>query len=128
MIGYYKKSREDIVKIIKKSPVTQDGYYVCKNFRYLNNSKGDILDKKYKYSREYFENKICFNQADIEIYLETGPNNYDIIRMKQLDDFLLNIINEDVEAHNDINEVIKGYQFTLNELIDTSIYLFNCKY
>ena len=101
---------------------------MCKNFRYLNNSKGDILDKKYKYSREYFENKICFNQADIEIYLETGPNNYDIIRMKQLDDFLLNIINEDVEAHNDINEVIKGYQFTLNELIDTSIYLFNCKY
>lgn len=128
MIGYYKKKREDIVKIIKSSPITNDGYYVCKKFRYLNNAKGDVLDKKYKYSREYFENKICFNQSDIEIYLENSPNSYDIDTMKQRDDYIYNIIKDEVEIHDNLDENIEGCEFTLNDLIDTSIYFFNCKH
>ena len=127
MLGCYKMTREEIVKRLQKSKVTTDGYYVCKEFRNMNKALGDKLDKKYKYSRDYFENKICFNQSDIEIYLETNINFYDIDRMKQRDDYIYNIIRDDVELY-DLNDYIDGGHFTLYELIDTAIYFYNCKY
>lgn len=127
MLGCYKMTREEIVKRLQKSKVTTDGYYVCKEFRNMNKALGDKLDKKYKYSRDYFENKICFNQSDIEIYLETNINFYDIDRMKQRDDYIYNIIRDDVELY-DLNDYIDGGHFTLDELIDTAIYFYNCKY
>ena len=127
MLGCYKMTREEIVKRLQKSKVTTDGYYVCKEFRNMNKALGDKLDKKYKYSRDYFENKICFNQSDIEIYLETNTNFYDIDRMKQRDDYIYNIIRDDVELY-DLNDYIDGCNFTLDELIDTAIYFYNCKY
>ena len=128
MLGCYKMTREEIVKRLQKSKVTTDGYYVCKEFRNMNKALGDKLDKKYKYSRDYFENKICFNQSDIELYLETDTKSNDIDRMKQRDDYIYNIIKEEIELYDNINEKLWGCQFTLNELIDTSIYFFNCKY
>lgn len=128
MLGCFKKTRKEIVKIIQKSPITEDGYYVCKQFKELNSSIGEKLDKKYKYSRDYFENKICFNQADIEIYLETNTINYDIEKMKQRDNYIYNIIKDDMKLVNNLNENIPGYPFTLGELIDTSIFIFYCKY
>ena len=127
MLGCYKMTREEIVKRLQKSKVTTDGYYVCKEFRNMNKALGDKLDKKYKYSRDYFENKICFNQSDIEIYLETNTNFYDIDRMKQRDDYIYNIIRDAVELY-DLNDYIDGGHFTLDELIDTAIYFYNCKY
>ena len=127
MLGCYKMTREEIVKRLQKSKVTTDGYYVCKEFRNMNKALGDKLDKKYKYSRDYFENKFCFNQSDIEIYLETNTNFYDIDRMKQRDDYIYNIIRDDVELY-DLNDYIDGGHFTLDELIDTAIYFYNCKY
>lgn len=127
MLGCYKMTREEIVKRLQKSKVTTDGYYVCKEFRNMNKALGDKLDKKYKYSRDYFENKICFNQSDIEIYLETNTNFYDIDRMKRRDDYIYNIIRDDVELY-DLNDYIDGGNFTLDELIDTAIYFYNCKY
>ena len=127
MLGCYKMTREEIVKRLQKSKVTTDGYYVCKEFRNMNKALGDKLDKKYKYSRDYFENKICFNQSDIEIYLETNTNIYDIDRMKQRDDYIYYIIRDDVELY-DLNDYIDGGNFTLDELIDTAIYFYNCKY
>ena len=93
----------------------------------MNKALGDKLDKKYKYSRDYFENKICFNQSDIEIYLETNTYFNDIDRMKQRDDYIYNIIRDDVELY-DLNDYIDGGHFTLDELIDTAIYFYNCKY
>ena len=83
MLGYYKKAREDIVKLIRNSPVTKDGYYYCKEFKDINLKTGDILDKKYIYSRDMFTNKICFTNADVEAYLETDFNSYDIYSMKK---------------------------------------------
>lgn len=128
MLGSFKKTREEIINIVKKSQMTNDGYYVCKSFRKINKALGDNTDKKYKYSRDYFENKICFNQSDIELYLETDTKSNDIDRMKQRDDYIYNIIKEEIELYDNINEKLWGCQFTLNELIDTSIYFFNCKY
>ena len=127
MLGCYKMTREEIVKRLQKSKITTDGYYVCKEFRNMNKALGDKLDKKYKYSRDYFENKICFNQSDIELYLETNTSSGDIERMRQRDDYIYNIIKDDVELY-DLNDYIDGGNFTLDELIDTAIYFYNCKY
>ena len=93
----------------------------------MNKALGDKLDKKYKYSRDYFENKICFSQSDIELYLETNTKSGDIDRMRQRDNYIYNIIKDDVELY-DLDDYIDGGNFTLNELIDTAIYFYNCKY
>lgn len=127
MLGCYKMTREEIVKRLQKSKITTDGYYVCKEFRNMNKALGDKLDKKYKYSRDYFENKICFSQSDIELYLETNTKSGDIDRMRQRDNYIYNIIKDDVELY-DLDDYIDGGNFTLNELIDTAIYFYNCKY
>lgn len=127
MLGCYKMTREEIIKRLQKSKITTDGYYVCKEFRNMNKALGDKLDKKYKYSRDYFENKICFSQSDIELYLETNTKSGDIDRMRQRDNYIYNIIKDDVELY-DLDDYIDGGNFTLNELIDTAIYFYNCKY
>lgn len=127
MLGCYKMTREEIVKRLQKSKITTDGYYVCKEFRNMNKALGDKLDKKYKYSRDYFENKICFSQSDIELYLEANTKSGDIDRMRQRDNYIYNIIKDDVELY-DLDDYIDGGNFTLNELIDTAIYFYNCKY
>ena len=127
MLGCYKMTREEIIKRLQKSKITTDGYYVCKEFRNINKALGDKLDKKYKYSRDYFENKICFSQSDIELYLETNTKSGDIDRMRQRDNYIYNIIKDDVELY-DLDDYIDGGNFTLNELIDTAIYFYNCKY
>ena len=127
MLGCYKMTREEIIKRLQKSKITTDGYYVCKEFRNMNKALGDKLDKKYKYSRDYFENKICFSQSDIELYLETNTKSGDIDRMRQRDNYIYNIIKDDVDLY-DLDDYIDGGNFTLNELIDTAIYFYNCKY
>ena len=83
MLGCYKKTREDIVSIIKKSPKTQDGYYICKKFIDLNKKIGEHKDAGYIYNRDKYANKICFNEAEIEKIVKeifakvnpTGPND-----------------------------------------------------
>lgn len=127
MLGYYKKTRESIAKIIRRSPSTPDGYHVCKNFREMNKAIGENLEKRYMYTRDYFENKICFNQADIEAYLEDKYNYYDIDKMKRRDDFLYDIIKDEVEFY-DLKDKIEDNDFTLEELIDCSLFVFNNKY
>ena len=127
MIGYYKKSREDIVKIIKNSPITKDGYYYCKEFRDINKEiDGDILEKKYIYDRCCFENKICFNDADIKAYLETEMDCYDIYGMKKKDDYLYETIYPDLDIYK-LSDEIDNYGHTFEEVIDTCIFIMNNK-
>ena len=128
MLGSYKKTRTDIVKAIKKCPITPDNFYICKNFRKWNSELGKKKKKKYAYSRSYFENKICFNTSDIELYLETNRDyNCDIDNMKRRDNYVYNIIKDEIEIVDDIYENLPGYAFSLAELIDTSIFVFNSK-
>jgi hypothetical protein len=129
MIGSFKKTRKDIVKLIMKCPMTPDNFYVCKDFRKWNSELGDTTERNYKYSRSYFENKICFNTSDIELYLETfRVDNYDIDNMKKRDNYLYNIIKEEIEIVDDIYENLPGCAFSLAELIDTSIFMYNSKF
>ena len=126
MLGYYKKSREDIVKLIRKSPVTEDGYYYCKEFKDINTKIGDILDKKYIYSRDMFTNKICFTNADVEAYLETDFNSYDIYSMKKKDDYLYEVVGKDIDVY-DLKDTIDSYGNTFEDVIDTCIFIINNK-
>ena len=126
MLGCYKKHREDIVKIIKKSPKTEDGYYICKNFINLNKALGENKDEGYIYNRSYYENKICFDEEDIKSYLEKKSNKFDVDKMKERDNFIYEIIVGDLDL--DINDIIPNNKFTLGELIDCSIFYFYKKF
>lgn len=127
MIGYYKKSREEIIDIIKKSPITDDGYYFCKEFKDINEKIGEKLDKGYTFTRDQFKNKICFTLDDIGAYLEKKTSKFDIEEMKKLDDYIYRLLREDIEKYK-INDYIENNSFTLMELIDTSIFMYYNKY
>lgn len=126
MLGCYKKSREDIVNIIKKSPKTKDGYYICKQFINMNKQIGEIKDSGYIYDRQNYSNKVCFSEEDINSYLEKEEKKYDIDRMKSKDDFIYEIIAKDIDL--DLNDKIPNEDFTLGELIDCSMFYFFRKY
>ena len=126
MLGCYKKKREDIVNIIKKSPQTKDGYYICKNFINLNKALGENKDEGYIFNRSYYENKICFDEEDIESYLEKKSNKFDADKMKARDNFIYETIAKDLNL--DIDDEIPGEQFTLGELIDCTIFYFFKKF
>ena len=127
MIGSYKKTREEIAKIIKKSPITDDGYYVCKEFRNLNIKIGEHVDRNYIFEREYFKNKICFTENDIDAYLTKQDNKFNINEMQNLDEFLYDILKKDIDIF-EIDDMIENGAFTLMELIDTSIFIYYNKF
>ena len=129
MLGYYKYTRKQIVEMILNSPKTTDGFYYMYNFPVLNLMRGKIdgeRDSKFFFDRDYFKNKLCFNKYDIDCYLQTTNSNYDIKRMQMIDNKLKDIINDFLEL--DLNDRIDKCDYTLDELIDTSIYLLNNKY
>ena len=128
MLGYYKYPRNDIVEMIKNSPKTKDGYYYIRSFPYLNNTKGKLdgeKDSNYYYPREFFSNKMVFNDYEIESYLSKKKTNLNVDRMQSIDQRIKDTINEFIDYGLDEN--IPGYEFNLNELIDTTIYFYNIK-
>ena len=128
MIGYYKFDRNNIANKIKNSPKTKDGYYIVKEFDDINFKKGDILDKEYIYQRDEFKNKFIFSESDIDLYLSKNrkKNQDEINLMNALDRKLYEVVHEFIEQ--DLHNTVPGYPFTLNELIDTTIYIYNYKY
>lgn len=126
MLGCYKKSREDIANIIKKSPITKDGNYICKKFIELNKQIGEHKDTGYIYNRDKYANKVCFNETEIESYLEKKKKNFDIDWMKERDDFVYKTIFRNLDL--DIKDKIPNEEFTLEELIDCTIFFFNNKH
>ena len=126
MIGSYKYTREEIIVKIKSSPITQDGFFICKDFNEWNNARGDKVDKGYFYRRQEFSNKICFNIAEIEVYTEKENIGFNIENMHRRDQFLYNVIKEDI--NKSIHEEIKGQTYTLSELIDTTLYYYDVKF
>ena len=122
----YKFDRETITKKIKSSPVTEDGYYFCKEFPRLNKLKGNKQDKHYIFDREYFKNKIIFTNAEIETYLDDIGDLNEIDKMQKRDIFIYNVIKNNLKTK--LHNKIPGTQFTLSELIDATIYYYNYKY
>lgn len=127
MLGYYKKTREEIVRDMKKLPYqTEDGNYFYRYFPKINKAKGQKKDKGYKYPRYYFNDKIVFSPEDIEAYLDQGDGKYDWERIIKRNAFVMEAIAMDMDY--EIEDKIEGKDFTLGELIDTTIYFFNHKY
>ncbi|MBP3916226.1 hypothetical protein [Clostridium sp.] len=118
-------SRKEIVELIRKSPKTKDGFYFFPRFKIILLQDGTHRDNGFYYDRSYFKDYICFNEDIISVFLSKTRNRdldlFDAIQRK-------------------VNEVIKGYEFlnikdhipneeyTLEELIDTTIYMINYKY
>lgn len=129
MLGYYEYSRKNIVNMIKNSPRTEDGYYFMKDFPIINlkqsNDHGE-KDNDFFYNRELFKNKIIFSEYEINSYISSTDLNLDIERMQALDLKLKDVIQEFIMY--ELNDEIPNYEFNLNELIDTTIYLFDAKY
>lgn len=128
MIGYYKYPRKDIVKMIKSSPKTYDDLYYMKDFPLYNNKISNLIgerDTKYFYTREYFKNKVCFNEEEIDLYTATTEKKYDIKKMVKRDEKINETINE-LSEYN-LYDKIDGADYNLAELIDTTIYIFNIK-
>ena len=129
MKRYYKYPRKEIVELIKKSPKTCDGYYYFPKFSHYNLKVGNInneRDTKYYYKRELFKNKICFNEYDINCYLSTLEINYDVNKMEFIDEKIKDIIKDFTDLK--LNDKVPSENYTLNELIDTSIFFYNNKY
>ena len=118
-------TRKEICELIKKSPQTNDGYYFFPRFKIIVMQEGKISDNGYYYDRNYFKNYICFNDEDISFFLAKKKYKKDI-------ELFMTI-------QNKLNEVIKGFeylclkdiipneQYTLEELIDTTIYIIKYK-
>lgn len=126
MLGSYKYTREEIIIKIKSCPTTADGFFICKKFNEWNNARGDKVDKGYYFNRLEFSNKICFNIAEIEVYIEKENIGFNIDNMHKRDDFLYGVIKEDLNKN--LNDVIENQEFTLSELIDTTLYIYDVKF
>ena len=128
MIGYYKYPRNKIAEKIRKSQRTSDGFYFFPRFDILNNQTGQIdgeNDKIYYFPREYFNNKICFSEEDIGAYLAKKKVDFDIEKMNKLDNAVYEVL-KDVR-YLELNDKIENTEFNLEELIDTTIYIYKIK-
>lgn len=119
-------SRSELKKLIITSPKTHDGYYFCPRFRSLVVAKGKIKDSQYAYDRQLFYNKAVFSDDDLKLFMAKKYIGTDI------DLFCL--------LNNKVNDAIKGLEYlnlkdkvfdndyTLEELIDNSIYIAKYKF
>ena len=123
MLGYYKYSREFIVNKIKKCQLTKDGHFYCPDFPKWNSAQGNYLEKNYTFTRDCFAKKLCFDTCDLENYLETSRSYFNISESIAKDAYLYNILNE--IGSMKLNEFIDSYGNTVEDLIDTSIYIYN---
>lgn len=114
-------SRKELVDLIKKSPRTKDGYYFFPRFKILMQTEGKIRDSGYYYDRYLFKDKICFDETDIKLFLSKKKIKVDFDLRKLVDD-KVNQILEGLE-YLELHDKIPGNDYTLEELIDSCIYI-----
>lgn len=126
MISFNMFSRQELVEMIKKSPQTKDGYFYFPRFPQILFLKGKIKDTGYFYDRSVFSNKICFNEKDIKSFLSKRSTKMDFILEHLIDNKLKEILKGLETLH--LNSYIDSKGFTLEELIDTTIYITKYRY
>lgn len=114
-------SRSELVELIKRSPRTRDGYYYFPRFQSLLELPGTICDNVYYYDRSVFRNKICFDYIDLNAFLSTKKVHLDFELRRFIDSKLKDTL-QGLESLS-LYDIVKGHNFTLEELIDTTIYL-----
>lgn len=119
-------SRKEIVDLIKKSPKTKDGNYFFPRFNILMQSPGQIKDQGYYYDRSFFNDKMCFNDNEIKAFLSKKKMGIDTDLMRFIDIKLKDTL-KDI-AFLELKDKIPNQEFTLEELIDSTIYLIKYRY
>lgn len=119
-------AREELVDLIKKSPKTKDGYYFFPRFPNLVLLTGKIKDNGYYYDRSIFKDKVCFHDEDLKSFLAKKSTKMDLVLERFIDNKLQEVLHglENLNLCCKINS--KGT--TLEELIDTTIYITKYKY
>jgi hypothetical protein len=116
-------SRKDLKVLIKNSPKTKDGYYYFPRFKSLLVTKGKIRDHGFIYDRSYFNKKMVFTDEDINAFM-SKRKTYDIDYMRYRDNKLADVLSglEFLE----LNDYVFDYKYTIEELIDNTLFI--CKY
>lgn len=119
-------TRDELADLIRKQPKTKDGYYFFPRFRKLILMSGKNRDAGYYYDRSIFKDKICFHETDIISFLSKKSTKMDIDLERFIDNKLLDVLKglDNLNLCCKINS--KGP--TLEELIDTTIYITKYKY
>ena len=123
MLGYYKYSRNEIAKIIRKSPKTKDGFYFVKNFPEMNNKAFKLdgeNDKKYYYKRSCFENKYIFDNFELKCYLSEKEQNLDVDRMMKCDNQIADIIFDFLDYELKTASLDDGDYYCIFKIYDVS--------
>lgn len=119
-------SRDELVLLIRKSPKTKDGYYFFPRFRELVLMAGKIRDTGYFYDRSIFKDKICFHETDIISFLSKKSIKMDIELGRFVDNKILDVL-KGLDNLN-LSCKIDSKGTTIEELIDTTIYITKYKY
>lgn len=119
-------SRNELVTLIKKAPKTHDKHYYFPRFIELVMIPGNIRDTDFYYDRSLFTNKICFSESDLRAFLSFKCIKYDVELNRFVDNKLKEVLKDYLTL--DINTTIPNKAYSLNELIDTTIYYIKYKY
>jgi hypothetical protein len=119
-------SRKELKDMITKSPQTKDGYFFFPRFRVLIELPGKISDSGYFYDRMLFKDKAVFDEYDLKLFMSKKKMNVDLEFNKLLNDKINDVI--DGLEFLDLKDKVPNKDFSLEELIDTSIYITKYKY
>lgn len=122
-------TRSELKDLILKSPQTTDGYYFCPRFKALVLQPGQVRDEGYYYDRDIFKNKICFSITSVKMFVaksEMDPHQADVDQIRWIDQKLEDVL-KGIEFLN-LDDKVPDTTYTLDELIDTCIYMAKIKY
>ena len=119
-------SRKELIDLIKKSPKTHDGYHYFPRFKNLVMQQGKEQDNGYFYDRCLFSRKMCFGDDDLKAFMSRKKIKYDIQLSSFIDSKLEDTLKGIEFLH--IKDKLIDKDYTLEELIDTTIYITKYKY
>lgn len=119
-------SRKELIELIRKAPKTKDGYYYFPRFRALVMHTGDIKDDGYYYDRLLFKDKMCFDETDLKMFTARKKSCLDADLRRFIDNKLTEVL-KGIEFLY-LKDKVPGTDYTLEELIDNTIYLVKHKY
>lgn len=119
-------SRKELSDMILKAPQTEDGYYFFPRFKSLVMQDGPIDDGQYFFDRDVFKKKTCFSITDVKAFLSQNEIEYDTTLSSIMDSKLEEAIGD--FGYLDLKDIVPKTEYTLEELIDTCVFIVKEKY
>lgn len=124
MLNFYNLSRNELIKLIKTSNKTPDGYYWFPRFLELAFGKGEQDDSPYYYNREYFKYKMYFNKDEMNAFLaKEKEEEFDIENMYRKSMMFCDVNRELFTLG--IDDFVPTQKYRLYELIDCFEYKYS---